>query len=123
MSDPVIGAIGFAFVVALLAFRVPVAIAMGIVGALGYGIIYGFSTLGFVLGRSVFEAISPVGLSVVPLFVMMGVFAAQGGLSRSLYNTVASFVGHWRGGLAVSTIGASAVFGAVCGSSIATRCP
>ncbi|MBL8665694.1 MAG: TRAP transporter large permease [Candidatus Odyssella sp.] len=120
MSDPVIGAIGFAFVVALLAFRVPVAIAMGIVGALGYGIIYGFSTLGFVLGRSVFEAISPVGLSVVPLFVMMGVFAAQGGLSRSLYNTVASFVGHWRGGLAVSTIGASAVFGAVCGSSIAT---
>lgn len=120
MSDPVIGAIGFAFVVALLAFRVPVAIAMGIVGALGYGVVYGFSTLGFVLGRSVFEAVSPVSLSVVPLFVMMGVFAAQGGLSRSLYNMVASMVGHLRGGLAISTIGASAIFGAVCGSSIAT---
>jgi len=120
MSDPAIGAIGFAIVVALLAFRVPVAIAMGVVGALGYGVVYGFSTLGFVLGRSVFEAVSPVSLSVVPLFVMMGVFAAQGGLSRSLYNMVASLVGHWRGGLAMSTIGASAIFGAVCGSSIAT---
>ncbi len=120
MSDPGLGAIGFALVVALLALRVPVGIAMGIVGAIGYGVVYGFSTLGFVLGRSVFEAVSPVSLSVVPLFVMMGVFAAQGGLSRSLYNMVASFVGHWRGGLAVSTIGASAVFGAVCGSSIAT---
>ena len=120
MSDPAIGAVGFALVVALLAARVPVAIAMGLVGALGYGVVYGFSTLGFVLGRSVFESVSPVSLSVVPLFVMMGVFAAHGGLSRSLYNMVASLVGHWRGGLAVSTIGASAIFGAVCGSSIAT---
>jgi tripartite ATP-independent transporter DctM subunit len=120
MSDPAIGAIGFALVVLLLMLRVPVALAMGIVGALGYGVVYGFSTLGFVLGRSVFEAVSPVSLSVVPLFVMMGVFAAYGGLSRSLYNMVASLVGHWRGGLAVSTIGASAIFGAVCGSSIAT---
>jgi tripartite ATP-independent transporter DctM subunit len=120
MSDPAIGAVGFAIVVLLLMVRVPVAIAMGVVGALGYGVVYGFSTLGFVLGRAVFEAISPVSLSVVPLFVMMGVFAAYGGLSRTLYNMVASLVGHWRGGLAVSTIGASAIFGAVCGSSIAT---
>lgn len=120
MSDPSIGALGFAFVIALIALRVPVAIAMGIVGAVGYGIVYGFSTVGFVLGRSVFESVSPISLSVVPLFVMMGVFAAHGGLSRSLYNMVASLVGHWRGGLAVSTIGASAVFGALCGSSIAT---
>jgi tripartite ATP-independent transporter DctM subunit len=120
MSDPLIGAAGFAVVVLLIACRVPVAVAMGIVGALGYGLVYGFSTLGFVLGRSVYESISPVSLSVVPLFVMMGVFAAHGGISRSLYNAVASLVGHWRGGLAVSTIGASAVFGAICGSSIAT---
>ena len=120
MSDPLIGALGFAFVIFLIAFRVPVAIAMGIVGALGYGVVYGFSTLGFVLGRSVFELISPVSLSIVPLFIMMGVFAAHGGLSRKLYDLVASFVGHWRGGLAVSTIGASAIFGAICGSSVAT---
>ena len=120
MSDPGIGAIGFLAVVALMAVRVPVAVAMALVGAVGYGAVYGFATLGFVLGRATFESVSPVSLSVVPLFVMMGVFAAHGGLSRSLYNMVSSLVGHWRGGLAVATIGASAIFGAVCGSSIAT---
>jgi len=120
MSDPVIGVLGFASVILLLAVRVPVAIAMGVVGAIGYGVVYGFSTLGFVLGRSVFDSIARDGLSIVPLFVMMGVFAAHGGLSRRLYDLVASFVGHWRGGLAVSTIGASAIFGAICGSSVAT---
>src|SRR6185503_19152513 len=120
MSDNTIGAIGFGVVVLLMALRIPIAISMALVGAVGYGVVYGFSTLGFVLGRAVFEAVSPVSLSVVPLFVMMGVFAAYGGLSRSLYNMVAALVGHWRGGLAVATIGASAIFGAVCGSSIAT---
>jgi tripartite ATP-independent transporter DctM subunit len=120
VSDPIIGALGFGSVILLLGLRVPVAISMGIVGAIGYGIVYGFSTVSFVLGRSAFESISPDGLSIVPLFVMMGVFAAHGGLSRRLYDLVATFVGHWRGGLAISTIGASALFGAICGSSVAT---
>ena len=115
-----LGAVGFAAVVLLIVLRVPVAIAMGIVGAVGYGLVNGFATLGFVLGRAVFESVFPVSLSVVPLFVMMGVFSAHAGLSRSLYDLVAAFVGHWRGGLAMATVGASAVFGAVCGSSIAT---
>ena len=120
MERDTIGALGFACVVLLIMLRVPVAIAMGVVGALGYGVVNGFSTLGFVLGRATFESVFPISLSVVPLFIMMGVFAAHGGLSRSLYTLVASFVGHWRGGLAMATIGASALFGAVCGSSIAT---
>ena len=120
MEREAIGAIGFAVVVGLIMLRVPVAIAMGVVGALGYGSVNGFSTLPFVLGRASFESVFPVSLSVVPLFIMMGVFAAHGGLSHSLYRLVASFVGHWRGGLALATIGASAMFGAVCGSSIAT---
>jgi len=120
MERDTIGALGFACVVLLIMLRVPVAIAMGVVGALGYGVVNGFSTLGFVIGRATFESVFPISLSVVPLFIMMGVFAAHGGLSRSLYTLVASFVGHWRGGLAMATIGASALFGAVCGSSIAT---
>ena len=93
---------------------------MGTVGAIGYGLLNGFDTLGFVLGRATFESVFPVSLSVVPLFVMMGVFAAHGGLSRSLYDLVAALIGHYRGGLAMATVGASAIFGAVCGSSIAT---
>src|SRR5688572_12040902 len=114
------GVIGFAAVLALIALRVPVAIAMGVVGALGYGLVFGWSTLGFVLGRAPFEAVYPDSLTVVPLFILMGVFAAYGGLSRSLYNLVTAAIGHWRGGLAMATVGACAVFGAVCGSAIAT---
>ncbi len=114
------GALGFFAVLLLIGLRVPVAIAMGVVGALGYGMVNGWSTLGFVLGRAPFESVFPAGLTVVPLFVMMGVFAAYGGLSKSLYGSVTAFIGHLRGGLAMATIGACAVFGAVCGSAIAT---
>ncbi len=120
MSGPTLGLIGFVAVIVLIMGRVPIAFAMGIVGALGYGLINGFGSLGFVLGRATFESVFPVSLSVVPLFVMMGVFAAHGGLSRSLYDLVVAMIGHYRGGLAMATVGASAIFGAVCGSSIAT---
>ena len=114
------GALGFLAVLALIALRVPVAIAMGVVGALGYGLVNGWSTLGFVLGRAPFESVFPISLTVVPLFVMMGVFSAYGGLSSSLYRLVSALIGHLKGGLAMATIGACAVFGAVCGSAIAT---
>ncbi|HET9734251.1 MAG TPA: TRAP transporter large permease [Burkholderiales bacterium] len=114
------GALGFLAVLALIALRVPVAIAMGVVGALGYGMVNGWSTLGFVLGRAPFESVFPISLTVVPLFVMMGVFSAYGGLSSSLYRLVSALIGHLKGGLAMATVGACAVFGAVCGSAIAT---
>jgi tripartite ATP-independent transporter DctM subunit len=114
------GALGFLAVLALIALRVPVAVAMGVVGALGYGLVNGWSTLGFVLGRAPFESVFPISLTVVPLFVMMGVFSAYGGLSSSLYRLVSALIGHLKGGLAMATVGACAVFGAVCGSAIAT---
>jgi tripartite ATP-independent transporter DctM subunit len=114
------GALGFLAVLVLIALRVPVAIAMGVVGALGYGLVNGWSTLGFVLGRAPFESVFPISLTVVPLFVMMGVFSAYGGLSSSLYRLVSALIGHLKGGLAMATVGACAVFGAVCGSAIAT---
>jgi tripartite ATP-independent transporter DctM subunit len=120
MSGPMAGFVGFAAVLLLIGLRVPVAIAMGVVGALGYGLTMGWSTLGFILGRATVESVFPVSLAVVPLFVMMGVFAGHGGLSQSLYRLVSALIGHFRGGLAMATIGASALFGAVCGSSIAT---
>lgn len=114
------GALGFLAVTVLIALRVPVAIAMGVVGALGYGLVSGWSSLGFVLGRAPFESVFPISLTVVPLFVMMGVFSAYGGLSSSLYRLVSALLGHLKGGLAMATVGACAVFGAVCGSAIAT---
>jgi tripartite ATP-independent transporter DctM subunit len=59
-------------------------------------------------------------LAVIPLFMLMGQFATHGGLSRALFNCVNSFVGHWRGGVAMASVGACAAFGAICGSSLAT---
>lgn len=120
MSGALSGTLGFVAVLVLIALRVPVAIAMGVVGAVGYGLVFGWDTLGFVLGRAPFESVFPASLTVVPLFIMMGVFAAHGGLSSSLYRLVTALIGHWRGGLAMATVGACAVFGAVCGSAIAT---
>jgi tripartite ATP-independent transporter DctM subunit len=120
LPGPVIAAAGFVVVIFLIFVRVPVAIAMGIVGAAGYAMLQGWDSLTFILGRAAFEQIFPLSLSVIPLFVMMGVFSAHAGLSRGLYDGVAGFVGHLRGGLAMATVGASAVFGAVCGSAVAT---
>jgi len=114
------GTLGFLAVLVLIGLRVPVAIAMAVIGALGYGMVNGWSTLGFVLGRAPFESVFPISLTVIPLFVMMGVFSAYGGLSSSLYRLVSAVMGHLKGGLAMATIGACAVFGAVCGSAIAT---
>jgi tripartite ATP-independent transporter DctM subunit len=120
MSPPVIGIIGIAALLLLIGLRVPVAIAMGAVGIVGGVAINGWLSLGFVLGSQPFVTVLPYTLSVVPLFVMMGAFAARAGLSASLYQALHSLIGHWRGGLASATIGACALFGAVCGSSLAT---
>ncbi len=120
MTPSLLGALGFLGVLVLIAFGMPVAVAMGIVGAAGFWWMNGFAGLTFVLGSSPFEAVFPYSLSVVPLFVMMGVFASRAGLSRSLFEMVTSFLGHLRGGLAVTSVGACALFGAICGSSLAT---
>lgn len=111
---------GFALVLLLMALRVPVAIALAVAGAVGLYWVWGSASLGFVLGKAPFDAIAAPGLAVLPLFVMMGVFAAHGGLSRALFEAARALLGHRRGGLALATVGASAVFGAICGSSLAT---
>jgi tripartite ATP-independent transporter DctM subunit len=120
MSPSLIGTLGFAAVILLVMLRLPVAIAMGVVGFVGLTLTSGIETSGFMIGRTTFEAVFPYSLSIVPLFIAMGVFAGHAGLSRSLYSFVASLVGHLRGGLAIATIGGCAVFGAVSGSGIAT---
>ncbi len=120
MEGPALGALGFGAVIVLIFLRVPVAIAMGLVGTVGFAWTNGLQSLGFVLGKTAFDMVFPYDLSIVPLFIMMGVFAAHAGLSKSLYSFVAAFVGRMRGGLAIATIGACAIFGSVCGSAIAT---
>jgi tripartite ATP-independent transporter DctM subunit len=120
ISPPLVGVLGFAAVILLVMLRLPVAIAMGLVGFVGLTLTEGLDTSGFMIGRTTFEAVFPYSLSIVPLFIAMGVFAGHAGLSRSLYTFVASLVGHLRGGLAMATVGGCAIFGAVSGSGIAT---
>ncbi|MEI7806443.1 MAG: TRAP transporter large permease [Hyphomicrobiales bacterium] len=114
------GLLAFGIALLLCALRVPVAIAMGVVGLIGSIILQGANTTFYVTGTTAFDNVKNYGLSVVPLFVFMGVFASRAGLSRALYNFIYSFLGQLRGGLAIATIGACAGFGAICGSSLAT---
>lgn len=120
MNEAYLGIVGFLAALGLIALGMPVAIAMGAIGIIGYWWLNDWSGVAYVLGSSPFESIFPYSFSVIPLFVMMGVFASHAGLSRSLFNAINSFIGHSRGGLAVTTVGACAFFGAICGSSLAT---
>ncbi|MDO5603795.1 MAG: TRAP transporter large permease [Paracoccus sp. (in: a-proteobacteria)] len=120
MTIPLIGLAGFVLTLALIGLGFPVAVAMAVVGLGGVVLTGGWDQAAYTLGTAPFEAIFPYSFSVIPLFVLMGVFAAHAGLSRSLFDLINAFVGHWRGGLGVSSIGASAMFGAICGSSLAT---
>ncbi|MDZ7855398.1 TRAP transporter large permease [Sphaerotilus sp.] len=120
MSPTAIGLVMFAGMLAMMALRVPIAAAMFIPGALGYwALTNDMALLNHLKGAPV-ARLTVYDLSVIPLFLLMGQFATQGGLSRDLFKAAAAFVGHIRGGLAMSAVLAAAAFGAVCGSSVAT---
>lgn len=115
-----VSVLGFAAVLVLVFLRMPIAIAMGVVGFVGYAEIRGFRASISMVGRLVIDTAQNYGLSVVPLFILMGLFVSKGGLSRELYQASYAFLGHLRGGLAMATICACAGFSAICGSSLAT---
>jgi len=112
--------IGFAVLLALIMLQVPVAFAMTLVGLAGTAFLRSWPSAYSMAGSVVYESGFQYMLSVVPLFVLMGNFITQAGLSRELYGTAYAFLGHRRGGLAMSTVVACGGFGAVCGSSLAT---
>jgi C4-dicarboxylate transporter DctM subunit len=120
MTPTVIGLTMFAGMLALMAVRVPIAAAMFIPGALGYWAMSNQPALLNLLKGSAVARLTVYDLSVIPLFLLMGQFATQGGLSKALFKAAASFVGHIRGGLGMASILSAGAFGAVCGSSVAT---
>ena len=105
---------------ALVFLLVPIAAAMGLVGVVGTALIVGLKPALAVLGTVVVEYVTSDQLAVLPLFLMMGSFAAVAGLSGDIYNLAHVVFGHRRGGLALATIGGCAGFGALTGSSLAT---
>lgn len=105
----------------ILAFaRVPLAIAMGLVGFCGLWWMRGLNPAMASVTSTVYESGFEYTLSVVPLFILMGNFVTRAGMSRELYRAAYTLVGHFRGGLGMATVMACAGFGSVCGSSIAT---
>jgi C4-dicarboxylate transporter, DctM subunit len=120
MDPSTIGLLMFGGMLLLMALRVPIAAAMFIPGALGYWAMTNDMALLNQLKGSAVARLTVYDLSVIPLFLLMGQFATQGGLSRALFQAAAAFVGHIRGGLAMASVISAAAFGAVCGSSVAT---
>ncbi|MEX0958821.1 MAG: TRAP transporter large permease [Burkholderiales bacterium] len=120
MSSIQIGLSLFAAMLALMVLRVPISVAMFAPGAVGFWLLAGEDALLSHLKGHAFARYSVYDLSVIPLFILMGQFATQGGLSRALFRAANALVGHLRGGMAMASVIACAMFGSVCGSSIAT---
>ncbi len=120
MSDLAYGLMMFGAMFGLIVLRFPIALAMALVGGIGYVEYNSFHALSQFVKSSVVGKTSNYTLSVIPLFILMGHFATRAGLSASLFEFARYWVGHIRGGLAMATIVACGAFGAICGSSLAT---
>ena len=120
MTSTAIGLVGFAAMLALLVVRVPLGVAMTLVGMLGYALLTGVTPLLNFLKHEMFFRFSSFDLSVIPLFVLMGQFAAEAGMSQALFRAANSYLGHFRGGIAMAAVGGCAGFGTIAGSSLAT---
>jgi tripartite ATP-independent transporter DctM subunit len=110
----------FGIMLVLMAIRIPIAVAMFGAGTAGYLMQTGWTAYSSFLNTQAFARFASYDLSVIPLFILMGHFATQGGISKSLFQFAASVMGRFKGGLAMAAVLASAAFGAICGSSVAT---
>jgi tripartite ATP-independent transporter DctM subunit len=119
MTEALVG-LGLMMVLALL--RIPIALAMGLIGFLGVAYMrdWNFAPAMAMVETKVYETGRNYTLSVIPLFILMGNLVTRAGMSQELFRAAYAFVGHLRGGLAMATVVACAGFGAICGSSIAT---
>ncbi|MCZ6860438.1 MAG: TRAP transporter large permease [Alphaproteobacteria bacterium] len=120
MSDGLIGIAALFGLFGLIILRVPVAIALGLVGLLGYAAIDGWERALIAAGSTPYDLTDKYSLTVVPLFVLMGAVASRSGMSAELYRAANAMFSGLRGALAMATVGACAGFGAICGSSLAT---
>lgn len=120
MNPTIVGLLGIVIMVALFFSRMPVAYVMTLMGVVGFSVIISVQGGLNLLSRDIYSIFSSYGLTTIPLFVLMGQFAFNSGISRRLYNTAYTFLGSTRGGLAMATVAACTAFGAVCGSSPAT---
>ena len=111
---------GFVVLFALMLIRVPIGVAMGLVGVGGFGLTVGWSPALNLLATSPLRTVTDFNLTLIPFFILMGVLATRSGMSRELFRAANATFGSLRGGLGLATVGACAGFAAICGSSVAT---
>ncbi len=111
---------GFVILFALMLVRVPIGIAMGVVGVGGFGMIVGWAPAFNLLATSPLRTLTDFNLTLIPFFILMGVLATRSGMSREMFRAANATMGSMRGGLGMATVGACAGFAAICGSSVAT---
>ena len=120
MSTVFIGILSFVVLLILVFLHMPISIVMLIVGAVGYALVVNPQAALVKLGTDTFNNASVYTLSVIPMFLLMGLFLGTSGLARRLFDAFNAWFGHIRGGLAIATVAASAFFSAVSGSNIGT---
>ncbi|BBK44893.1 C4-dicarboxylate ABC transporter permease [Allostella vacuolata] len=120
MSGHVVGLVGISAMLALMFARVPIAVAMLAAGAGGYVALAGWTPFLAHLKTGPYLLLASDSFQVIPLFLLMGHLAARAGISRALFGGAYALFGHVRGGLALAAVGGCALFGAICGSSLAT---
>ncbi len=120
MSGPALVGLSFVAMLLLMALRMPIGLAMFACGSVGYAVLAGTAPFLNYIKATPYYLFSNYTLSVIPLFILMGCLAEQGGLSQSLFRAAHALIGHRRGGIAMAAIGGCAAFGAICGSSVAT---
>jgi C4-dicarboxylate transporter DctM subunit len=120
MSTDAVAVIGFIALFVLMLLRVPVGMAMGLIGVSGFAYLTSGGPALKIVGHTTMRTVTDFNFAVVPLFLLMGAFASTSGMSRELFRAANAFLGHLRGGLGMATIAACAAFAAICGSSVAT---
>ena len=120
MSSDAVAVIGFVALFALMLLRVPIGMAMGLVGVGGFAYLSGGGPALKIVGHTTMRTVTDFNFAVIPLFLLMGSLATTSGMSRELFRGANAFVGHLRGGLGIATIAACGGFAAICGSSVAT---
>ena len=120
MSGDAVAILGFVILFVLMLLRVPIGMAMGLVGVGGFAYLVGWGPAFKIVGHTTMRTVTDYNFAVIPLFLLMGSFASTSGMSRELFRGANAFLGHLRGGLGIATIAACGGFAAICGSSVAT---
>ncbi|HVM78340.1 MAG TPA: TRAP transporter permease [Stellaceae bacterium] len=120
MSPDAVAIIGFLALFALMLLRVPVGMAMGLVGVTGYSYLMGGGPALKQVGLTSMRTVTDYNFGVIPMFLLMGAFVSASGISRELFRAANTVVGHLRGGLGIATVVACGGFAAISGSSVAT---